>query len=113
MMKNMKQVNKMLEQVNKDMNTSELVKVMDKFEQAFEDLDVKEKVMSDAIGQATATSTPAEAVQDLLRQIANENNLDIAAQLDAVPAMTHTITTAEQQAVAAQNRRLAELRHGQ
>lgn len=33
MMKNMKQVNKMLEQVNKEMNTSELVKVMDKFEQ--------------------------------------------------------------------------------
>lgn len=29
----MKQVNKMLENVNKDMNTTELAKVMEKFEQ--------------------------------------------------------------------------------
>jgi division protein CdvB (Snf7/Vps24/ESCRT-III family) len=33
MMKNMKQVNKMLEHVNKDMNAAELAKVMDQFEQ--------------------------------------------------------------------------------
>jgi hypothetical protein len=33
MMKNMKQVNKMLEHVNKDMNASELVRMMEKFEQ--------------------------------------------------------------------------------
>lgn len=33
MVKNMKQVNKMLETVNKDMNASELARVMDKFEQ--------------------------------------------------------------------------------
>lgn len=69
--------------------------------------------MSDAIGQATATSTPTEAVQDLLRQIANENNLDIAAQLDTVPVVKDRIITPEQQAVAAQKRRLDELRHAQ
>lgn len=33
MMKNMKQMNKLLEQVNKDLNAGELTKVMDKFEQ--------------------------------------------------------------------------------
>jgi len=33
MVKNMKQVTKMLEHVNKDMNASELAKVMEKFEQ--------------------------------------------------------------------------------
>ncbi len=33
MVKNMKQVNKMLEHVNKDMNAAELAKVMEKFEQ--------------------------------------------------------------------------------
>lgn len=69
--------------------------------------------MSDAIGKATATSTPTEAVHDLLRQIAEENNLEVLNQLDAVPARTETIATPEQQAIAAQNRRLAELRHGQ
>ena len=33
MVKNMKQVNKLLEHVHKDMNMSELTKVMEKFEQ--------------------------------------------------------------------------------
>ncbi len=33
MVKNMKQVTKMLEHVNKDMNAAELAKVMEKFEQ--------------------------------------------------------------------------------
>lgn len=33
MVKNMKQVNKMLEHVSKDMNISELAKVMEQFEQ--------------------------------------------------------------------------------
>jgi division protein CdvB (Snf7/Vps24/ESCRT-III family) len=33
MVKNMKQVNKLLENVNKEMNAAELAKVMEKFEQ--------------------------------------------------------------------------------
>ncbi|CAF0777010.1 unnamed protein product [Rotaria sordida] len=111
MVKNMKQVNKMLEHVNKDMNPAELAKVMEKFEQAFEDFDVKEQVMSDAMNQAMATSTPTEAVQDLLRQIANENNLDIRAQLDAIPTVQQSIATPAQKEAAAQNSRLAALRH--
>jgi polyhydroxyalkanoate synthesis regulator phasin len=72
---------------------------------------VKDKVMSDAMNNATATSTPTEAVQDLLRQIANENNLDIRAQLDAIPTMQHSIATPAQQEAAAQSSRLAALRH--
>jgi division protein CdvB (Snf7/Vps24/ESCRT-III family) len=67
--------------------------------------------MSDAIGQATATSMPTEAVQDLLRQIADENNLDIRAQLDAIPTMHHSIATPAQQEASSQSQRLAALRH--
>jgi division protein CdvB (Snf7/Vps24/ESCRT-III family) len=67
--------------------------------------------MSNAMNQAMATSTPTEAVQDLLRQIAEENNLDIRAQLDAVPTIQHSTTTSAQQEVAAQSSRLAALRH--
>ena len=129
MVKNMKQVNKMLEHVNKEMNAGELAKVMDQFEhvrchtclsrmltialsvQAFEDFDVKEKVMSDAINQATATSTPTQAVHDLLRQIADENNLDVRSQLDAIPTVQQSIATPAQKDAAAQSNRLAALRH--
>jgi hypothetical protein len=67
--------------------------------------------MSNAMNQAMATSTPTEAVHDLLRQIADENNLDISAQLDAVPAGHQTIKTRDQEEAAAQNKRLADLRH--
>ena len=67
--------------------------------------------MSNAMSQAMATSTPTEAVQDLLRQIADENHLDIRAQLDAVPTIQQSITTSAQQEAAAQSTRLAALRH--
>lgn len=67
--------------------------------------------MSNAMNRAMATSTPTEAVQDLLRQIADENNLDIRAQLDAMPNVQQTVVTPAQQEAAAQSSRLAALRH--
>ncbi len=72
---------------------------------------MKEQVMSDSMNKAMATSTPTDAVHDLLRQIADENNLDIRAQLDAIPTVTASIKTREQEEVAAQSSRLAALRH--
>jgi hypothetical protein len=67
--------------------------------------------MSNAMNQAMATSTLTDAVQDLLPQIAEENNLDIRAQLNAVPAAQHTVRTQEQEEVAAQSSHLAALHH--
>lgn len=67
--------------------------------------------MSDAMNQAMATSAPTESVQALLRQIAEENNLDIRAQLDAIPSIQQTVSTPAQQEAAAQSSRLAALRH--
>jgi division protein CdvB (Snf7/Vps24/ESCRT-III family) len=67
--------------------------------------------MNNAMNQAMATSTPTEAVHDLLRQIADENNLDIREQLDAMPNAQQTIQTPARQEAAAQSSRLAALRH--
>ena len=72
---------------------------------------MKEKVIDRAMNEVMASSTPTDAVQDLLRQIADENHLDIRAQLEAVPTIPQTITTPAQQEVAAQSSRLAALRH--
>ena len=63
------------------------------------------------MNQAMATSAPTDAVHELLRQIAEENNLDIRAQLDAVPTIQHTEATPAQKEAAAQSSRLAALRH--
>merc|ERR1712066_503110 len=58
---------------------------MDKFESQFEDLDVKTSVMEESMGVATTTATPVEQVDDLIRQVADEAGLDVAAQLASVP----------------------------
>lgn len=50
---------------------------MDKFEQQFEDLDVKTQYMEGAMTATTATSTPAEQVDELIGRVADENNLQL------------------------------------
>lgn len=59
------------------MNIEELSKVMDKFEQQFEDLDVKTQYMEGTMNATTATSTPAEQVDELIGKVADENNLEL------------------------------------
>ena len=43
--------------------------LMDKFEQQFEDLDVKTQYMEGTMNATTATSTPAEQVDTLIEQV--------------------------------------------
>jgi charged multivesicular body protein 1 len=59
------------------MDTEQLSKLMDKFEQQFEDLDVKTQYMEGTMNATTATSTPAEQVDDLISQVADANNLQL------------------------------------
>jgi charged multivesicular body protein 1 len=59
------------------MNPEEISKIMDKFESQFEDLDVKAEYMESTMNATTATSTPAEQVDDLIMMVADENNLEL------------------------------------
>lgn len=59
------------------MNIEQLSATMDKFEQQFEDLDVKVQYMDGAMNATTATSTPAEQVDELIGRVADENNLEL------------------------------------
>ena len=61
----------------KSMNVEQLSKLMDKFEQQFEDLDVKTQYMEGTMNATTATSTPAEQVDELIGKVADENNLEL------------------------------------
>eukprot|EP00754_Rhynchopus_humris_P042956 Rhum_TRINITY_DN2876_c0_g1::Rhum_TRINITY_DN2876_c0_g1_i1::g.8730::m.8730/K12197/CHMP1, VPS46, DID2; charged multivesicular body protein 1 len=63
------------------MKYDEIAKVMDKFEQQFEDLDVMGEYMEGAMGQSTALTTPAGQVDALLSEIADEHNLEFSSQL--------------------------------
>ena len=58
----------------KSMNLEKISGLMDKFEKEFEDLDVQTSVMENAMGTATTTTTPANQVDDLIRQVGGNKN---------------------------------------
>ena len=51
--------------------------VMDKFETQFTDLDVQTVYMEDAMSSTTAVSTPQDQVDQLMRQTAEEANIEL------------------------------------
>ena len=50
---------------------------MDKFESQFQDLDVQTSYMEDAMSNTTAVSTPQDEVDALLKQTAEEANIEL------------------------------------
>jgi len=81
------------------MNVDKISKTMDTFEKQFEDLDVKAGYMDDAMNATTATSTPAEQVDELIRMVADEHNLELGeAFSEAGPVGKKTPTVAKPKA---------------
>ncbi len=54
---------------------------MDKFESQFSDLDVQTSYMEDAMGSTTVVSTPQDQVDSLMRQMAEEANIELQQDL--------------------------------
>eukprot|EP01120_Amphizonella_sp_Union-15-10_P012540 TRINITY_DN5591_c0_g1_i1.p1 TRINITY_DN5591_c0_g1~~TRINITY_DN5591_c0_g1_i1.p1 ORF type:complete len:199 (+),score=43.00 TRINITY_DN5591_c0_g1_i1:96-692(+) len=65
----------------KEMNLEKMTQVMDQFEKQFEDLDVQSEYVENAINQTTALTTPQDQVDDLIKQVADEHNLELGEQL--------------------------------
>merc|ERR1711874_225885 len=84
--KNMGTVTKALDKAINSMELQKISEVMDKFESQFEDLDVRTSVMVDAMGSATTTTTPENQVEALMKQVADENGLEITENLASVPS---------------------------
>merc|ERR1711933_603545 len=59
------------------MNVEKISKLMDKFEQQFEDLDVKTQYMDGVMNSTTATTTPVDQVDSLIQYVADTNNLEL------------------------------------
>jgi charged multivesicular body protein 1 len=70
------------------MISAQISLVMDKFESQFSDLDVQTSYMEDAMGSTTAVSMPQDQVDGLMRQMAEEANIELQHDLAAkeVPA---------------------------
>ena len=56
---------------------------MDKFETQFTDLDVQTSIMEDTMSATTAISTPQDQIDQLLRQTAEEANIELQHDLAA------------------------------
>ncbi|EAU84660.2 vacuolar protein sorting protein 46 [Coprinopsis cinerea okayama7 len=74
---NMASVVKGMDKAMETMNLERISMVMDKFEAQFTDLDVQTSYMEDTMGATTAISTPQDQIDQLLRQTAEEANIEM------------------------------------
>eukprot|EP00584_Thalassiosira_punctigera_P001409 CAMPEP_0172529866 /NCGR_PEP_ID=MMETSP1067-20121228/3816_1 /TAXON_ID=265564 ORGANISM="Thalassiosira punctigera, Strain Tpunct2005C2" /NCGR_SAMPLE_ID=MMETSP1067 /ASSEMBLY_ACC=CAM_ASM_000444 /LENGTH=205 /DNA_ID=CAMNT_0013313993 /DNA_START=359 /DNA_END=976 /DNA_ORIENTATION=+ len=75
--KSMKGVVKGMDKGLASMDVDKISQIMDKFEQQFEDLDVKAAYMDTAMNATTASATPVDQVDELVKMVADENNLEL------------------------------------
>jgi len=102
---------KAMDSAMKSMNLEKISNLMDRFEKDFEDLDVQTSVMEGAMNQTTATNVPTDAVENLMKQAADEAGLEL--NMDLPSAADNTIGTTVQASTTEQDelsQRLARLR---
>uniref|UniRef100_A0A3B4X9Z7 Uncharacterized protein n=1 Tax=Seriola lalandi dorsalis TaxID=1841481 RepID=A0A3B4X9Z7_SERLL len=57
----------------KSMNVEKISKVMEDFEQSFEDMDVRSEYVEQTMNSSTAAATPEDEVDSLMNQVADEH----------------------------------------
>merc|ERR1712048_1301828 len=74
--KSMAGIVKALDRALQANNLEQVSETMDKFEQQFESLDVQSECVQEAMGNQSAMSTPEDAVNTLMMQVADEHGLE-------------------------------------
>jgi hypothetical protein len=72
---------KNMDRAMQDMNLEKISMVMDRFEGQFEDLDVQTGYMEGSMGKDMAVNAPADQVDLLMQQVADEAGLEIQHEL--------------------------------
>merc|ERR1719379_1545112 len=75
--KSMGSVVKGMDKVLGSMNVEQISKVMDKFEQSFEDMDVRSEYVEGAMNSSTTGVMPEEQVDTLMKMVADEHGLQM------------------------------------
>ena len=73
--KSMGAVVKGMDKVLGSMNVEKISKVMDQFEQSFEDMDVASEYVEGAMNSSTTAAMPEEQVDELMHMVADEHGL--------------------------------------
>merc|ERR1711993_109301 len=112
MTQSMQGVVKAMDSAMKSMNLEKISGLMDKFEKDFEDLDVQTSVMEGSMSQTTVTNVPQDAVEQLMRQQADEAglelNMDLPSAVNSTIGQSTSISNVDQGEL---SQRLARLRH--
>ncbi|XP_022333083.1 charged multivesicular body protein 1a-like [Crassostrea virginica] len=110
--KQMEGVTKALDKAMSSMDLEKVEQIMGKFEKQFEDIDVRTSTLENSMSSATTLSTPQDQVESLMKEIAEENDLDITDQLkDLNPTTSSIRADREQKREDDLSRRLQALRH--
>jgi charged multivesicular body protein 1 len=80
------------------MNIDQISRLMEKFEQQFEDLDVKTQYMEGTMNATTASTTPVEQVDSLISRVADENNLELGEAFSQAGPVGKKVTPVQQEA---------------
>jgi len=88
---------KAMDKSMKSMDLEKMTLVMDQFEKQFEDLDVQSEYVEAAMSQSTTLSTPADQVDLLISQVADEHGLELAGKLGTVVPVAATPTPLQEQ----------------
>ena len=86
--KTMGSVVKGMDKALASMNIEQISKVMEKFEQQFEDMDVKSEYIEGAMNGATSAIMPEEQVDSLMQQVADEHGLKMADEFGTAAGTT-------------------------
>jgi len=93
---NVKQVSKQMARVTniigatfKSVDLEKTAMTMDVFEKQFEQLDLVLATMENSMNMATASVMPEDQVETLMRQVADENGLELAQDLDSIAVPQH------------------------
>lgn len=115
MTKDMTKVNSALGSAMQSMNLEKIQGVMDNFERSVEKLDLNTAVMENSMSGAMATGAPTNQIEDLIKQVAAENELEYISQAEAAPIGSTSLSAQQTQVINQQeadlDRRLAGLRN--
>lgn len=76
--KSMGGVVKNMDKVLASMNVEQISKVMEKFEQSFEDMDVRSEYVEQTMNSSTTAVMPEEQVDELMQMVADEHGLKMS-----------------------------------
>ncbi|KAL7667648.1 hypothetical protein ACOME3_010532 [Neoechinorhynchus agilis] len=86
--KDVHQITNTLERAMDVFQLEKVSEIMDKFERQFDNVDVKSGVMEHTMNSVTTLNAPADEVMNLLRKVADENGIELKAQLDQIPSVS-------------------------